>query len=89
MNVGGKSSASLMSWLSHDSVPITISACVDWTMFCSWAGLPGVLIDWQLRIKTLNGRSDLEGDTFDGEEEAIGLEKLFQMILSGECHSNM
>ena len=65
-----------MSELSHDSVPITISARVDWMIFWSWAGLPGAFMDWQFITNTLNGRSERPGATFVGEDVAMGLEKL-------------
>ena len=57
-------------------MPMIISALVDWIKFWSWAGLPGVLIDWQLITRVLSGRSVRPGVTLLGEEVATGLVKL-------------
>ena len=57
-------------------MPMILSALVDWIKFWSWAGLPGVLIDWQLITRVLSGRSVRPGVTLLGEEVATGLVKL-------------
>ena len=57
-------------------MPMIISALVDWIKFWSWAGLPGVLIDWQLITRVLIDRSVRPGVNLLGEEVATGLVKL-------------
>ena len=57
-------------------MPMIISALVDWIKFWSWAGLPGVLIDWQLITRVLSGRSVRHVVTLLGAEVATGLVKL-------------
>ena len=53
-----------------------MSACVDSMIVWSRAGLPGALIYWQLRTRTLNGISSRFGETLVGDDFATGFEKL-------------
>jgi hypothetical protein len=52
----GKTSGDFIDRLSQDSVPITISACVDSRILANFACFPGVLMEWQFIIKTMSGR---------------------------------
>jgi hypothetical protein len=67
----GKTSGDFIDRLSQDSVPITISACVDSIILANSACFPGVLMDWHLIIKTLSGRSFLFVSTLDGDDVAF------------------
>ena len=66
--------------LSHDSVPITISARVDWMISWNWAGLPGAFMDWQFITNTLNGRSERPGNVVSVSCFGVRVSVMFHFV---------